>query len=294
VTPGLEREEFTLVSTARSSTPGRRRRWFAARLVAGLILLGLAGTLTVSAPATAAPETAKPTVVLVHGAFENSAGWNEVVSRLLRDGYPVIAPANPLRSVAADSAYLASVLQSIQGPIILVGHSYGGFVMTNAATGNPNVKALVYVAAFAPDQGDTVGGLSGMFPGSKLGPAALDLRHYPLPDGTFSADAYVRTSVFHDVFAGDLPAATAAVLAATQRPADVHTLEQPAGAPAWKTIPSWYLVARADNAIPAAAQRFMAKRAGAHVVEVDASHVAMMSKPDATVGMITEAAKAVR
>ena len=265
----------------------RRCRDLVIGMIAALaVLVGVAG------PASSA-HPIRPTVVLVHGAFADASGWNDVVRRLQRQGYPVLAPANPLRGVASDAAYLASILQTLPGPIILVGHSYGGVAITNAATGNPDVKALVYVAAFAPDESETVGGLQTLYPGSKLGPEALDFRPYPLADGTVSLDGYVKPSVFRDVFAGDLPPATTAVMAATQRPADVHTLEQASGVPAWKTIPSWYLVARNDNLIPAAAQRFMATRAGAHTVEVDSSHVAMMSEPATTADLITDAATAI-
>ncbi|WP_367139131.1 alpha/beta fold hydrolase [Saccharothrix sp. HUAS TT1] len=228
--------------------------------------------------------------MLVHGAFADASSWSEVVPRLQRKGYPVLAPANPLRGVDTDSAYLASVLSTISGPIVLVGHSYGGVVITNAATGNANVRALVYVAAFAPDAGDTVGGLQVRFPGTKLGQAALDVREFPLAGGGVGHEGYVKPALFRDIFAGDLPPAKAALLAATQRPADVHTLGQQSGEPAWRTIPSWTLVARHDNLIPAAAQRFMAERAHARVVEVDASHVAMISKPSATVDLIVDAA----
>ncbi|MCW6004659.1 alpha/beta fold hydrolase, partial [Micromonospora sp. CPCC 205371] len=150
---------------------------------------------------------------------------------------------------------------------------------------NPNVKALVYVAAFAPDAGDTVETLSAKFPGSRLGPDALDIR--PHPSG---ADGYIKLPLFREVFAADLPAATATVMAVSQRPADVATLRQPSGEPAWKTIPSWTLVAKDDQVIPAATQRFMAQRAGARVVEVRASHVAMTSKPDTTLAVILQAA----
>jgi pimeloyl-ACP methyl ester carboxylesterase len=266
---------------------GRRRLLGA--LLAGALLVGAAVAST-SAAAASGTRPAKPTVVLVHGAFADASGWNDVVRRLQRQGYPVLAPANPLRGVDSDAAYLASVLATISGPIVLVGHSYGGFVITNAATGNPNVKALVYVAAFAPDAGDTVGGLQTQFPGSKLSEAALDIRPYPLADGTTSHEGYVKAALFRDIFAGDLPASTTRVMAATQRPADVHTLGQPSGPPAWRTIPSWTLVARNDSLIPAAAQRFMAEGAGARTVEVNASHVAMMSMPAATAELIGEAA----
>ncbi|WP_116951991.1 alpha/beta fold hydrolase [Jiangella endophytica] len=227
----------------------------------------------------------KPTVVLVHGAFADASGWNDVAARLLRAGYPVIAPANPLRGVADDSAYLASVLATLGGPLVLVAHSYGGMVTTNAAAGNAAVQALVYVAAFVPDEGDTLLGLQTQFPGSELNDAALDFRPYAT-----GVDGYIKKDAFRPVFAGDLPRATADLMWATQRPADTRTLGEPSGTPAWATIPSWYLVARNDRVIPAAAQRFMAKRAGAHVREVKASHVAMISEPAATAALIERAA----
>ena len=261
------------------------------RVVTGLAVVLLVFTAT---PASGSPaghgHQPKPTVVLVHGAFADASSWSEVVPRLQRKGYPVLAPANPLRGVDSDSAYLASVLSTISGPIVLVGHSYGGVVITNAATGNANVKALVYVAAFAPDAGDTVGGLQVRFPGTKLGLPALDVREFPLAGGGVGHEGYVKPALFRDIFAGDLPPAKAALLAATQRPADVQTLGQVSGEPAWRTIPSWALIARDDNLIPAAAQRFMADRAHARAIEVNASHVAMISKPSATVDLIVDAA----
>lgn len=265
-------------------------------LIGGSLLAtgAVTGATLVSAPASAAGRRdsgVKPTIVLVHGAFADASGWSGVIRRLQRDGYTVYAPANPLRGVASDTAYLADFLATLSGPIVLVGHSYGGVIITNAATGNPNVKALVYVAAFAPDEGDTVYTLQTMFPGTKLGLDALDFRPYTLADGTHSADGYVKAAYFRDIFAGDLPPAQTAVMAATQRPGDGHTLQQPSGVPAWKTIPSWYLVARDDNLIPAAAQRYMAQRAAARTVEVGASHVAMMSQPDVTADLVIAAAR---
>ncbi|MET7398771.1 alpha/beta hydrolase [Dactylosporangium sp. NPDC005572] len=258
-------------------------------LIAGTAAVATGALL--SAPGTAAaastkPPKAKPTIVLVHGAFADASGWNEVVRILQCDGYTTYAPANPLRSVSGDSAYLAGFLATLTGPVVLVAHSYGGMVITNAATDNADVKALVYVAAFAPDAGETLQGLQLKYPGSKLGDTSLDLR----PNGD-SYDGYVKPAAFRDVFAADLPKATTDVMAATQRPGDVHTLLEPSGAPAWKSIPSWYLVARNDNLIPAAAQRFMAQRAGARVTEVGASHVAMISQPRVTADLIKQAAR---
>ncbi|MFC7648994.1 alpha/beta fold hydrolase [Streptosporangium lutulentum] len=241
-----------------------------------------------AAQAHSRPKTEpKPTVVLVHGAFADASGWNDVAARLIREGYPVIAPANPLRSVAADSAYLVGILATLSGPIVLAAHSYGGIVVTNAATGNPNVKALVYVAAFAPDEGETLLGLQTKYPGSKLNEAALDFRPY----GDGLVDGYIKKEVFRGVFAGDVPRATTDLMWASQRPADARTLGEPSGAPAWKTIPSHYLVARDDQVLPAAAQRFMARRAGSQVREVGASHVAMISEPAVTADLIKRAAR---
>jgi pimeloyl-ACP methyl ester carboxylesterase len=236
----------------------------------------------------------KPTVVLVHGAFADASGWNGVTTKLQRRGYTVLAPANPLRSVSTDSGYLASVLATIPGPIVLVGHSYGGEVITNAAAGNPNVKALVYVAAFAPDQGETAGELATKFPGSQLTPENLVLRPFPVSATETSLDAYINPARFHEIFCADLSATTAAARGASQRPAAVSTLGEPSGTPAWKTIPSWYLVARQDRAIPAEAERYMAQRMHAHTREIDSSHVAMISHPKVVTDLILDAARATR
>ncbi|MBQ1017529.1 alpha/beta hydrolase [Micromonospora sp. D93] len=259
-------------------------------LLAGSAALAASGALAAVTGAPAAAGTShrsKPTIVLVHGAFADATGWSEVITRLTREGYTVLAPANPLRGVASDAAYLRSFLATLTGPIVLAGHSYGGVVITNAATGNPNVKALVYIAAFAPALDDSVGGLTGMFDGSLLDPTtSIDFR--PWGGGV---DGYVKRDVFRTIFAGDLPSATTDVMWATQRPGDIATLQEHSGEPAWKVIPSYYLVARNDNLIPAAAQRFMAQRAGAHTIEVRASHVAMISQPRITADLIGKAAR---
>lgn len=256
------------------------------------VLAGSAAVATaalVGAPAAAAlPRsggTRKPTVVLVHGAFADASGWNDVATRLIRDGYPVLAPANPLRGVATDSAYLASILATVSGPLVLAAHSYGGILITNAATGNANVKALVYVAAFMPDQGETLLGLQTKYPGSKLNETALDIRPY-----AGGVDGYIKKDAFRDVFAGDLPKSTTDLMWAGQRPSDVRALQEPSGVPAWRTIPTSYLIARNDNVLPAAAQRFMAQRAGAHTVEAATSHVAMIAKPATAADLIKSAA----
>jgi pimeloyl-ACP methyl ester carboxylesterase len=262
-------------------------------VLAALMLLFTFGFASSSASATPVkPAGPKPTVVLVHGAFADASSWNRVLERLQKAGYPVIAPANPLRDLTGDSAYISSIVSTIPGPVILVGHSYGGAVITNAAIGHTNVKALVYIAAFAPDQGESALGLSGMFPGSQL-PSSLSPRPFPLPGGGTDVDAYVALDKFRAVFAADLPTSTTNLMAATQRPASVTGLSAPSGTPAWKTIPSWYLVAGADQAIPAAAERFMAKRAHAHTIEIgNSSHVAMISHPEATTALIIDAARA--
>jgi pimeloyl-ACP methyl ester carboxylesterase len=267
-----------------------RLRWIAtAALLASLTGMVLsqvgaadstAGTTAMTA-ATTSHGGAKPTVVLVHGAWADSGSWDQVVARLQRQGYTVIAFPNPLRGLPDDSAYLAAFLQTISGPIVLVGHSYGGAIITNAATGNPGVKALVYVDAFLPDVGETIAQLVGRNPGSCVAgdPTQIfDLRPYPgAPPG--AVDAYVKQSVFPSCFANDLPARQAAVLAATQRPASTVILGQPSGPPAWADIPSWALVGTLDRVIPPATQLFMAERADARIVEVKASHLAMVSHP---------------
>ena len=253
----------------------------------------LAALVLVLVPATAsAGQKPKPTVVLVHGAFADASGWNGVTERLQDRGYTVLAPPNPLRGPAGDAAYIRSFLSTIEGPIVLVGHSYGGFVITNAATGNPNVRALVYVAAYAPGQGDTVEALTAMRPGSLLGPAALDVRPYPLPDGTQGLEGSIKPSLFREVFAGDLPRRLTTIMAASQRPASLLTLVEPSGPPAWEDIPSWYLVAGRDNTIGTANERIMADRIDATTIELKhASHVVMMSRPGATTDFILRAVK---
>jgi pimeloyl-ACP methyl ester carboxylesterase len=242
---------------------------------------------------SAAKASTKPTVVLVHGAFADASGWAGVISRLQQRGYTVIAPANPLRGVPEDAAYISSVLATVKGPIVLVGHSYGGFVITNAARGNPNVKALVYIAAYAPEDGETIGDITALAPGSELGPKTLIIQTVPGPNGTDLQEGYINPDAFREVFAADVPADTASVMAASQRPAALATLAQPSGPPAWQSIPSWYMVAGRDNAVGTAAELLMAKRMGAHTVEIKtASHAVMVSHPQAVTRLILEAARA--
>lgn len=231
----------------------------------------------------------KPTVVLVHGAFADASGFGGVIDKLQRDGYPVIAVGNPLRGLASDAAYVRSVVDSIDGDVVLVGHSYGGGVITNAATGADNVDALVYIAAHAPDKGETVSDFNdpAQYPGSLLEPESLVLR--PFPGGV---DATIDPAHFREIFAQDLPAQQARLMAATQRPADVAVLEEPSGEPAWKTIPSWYQVSNNDHALSPTAQRFFAKRMGAHTSSINASHAGYVSHPIETANVIESAARA--
>jgi pimeloyl-ACP methyl ester carboxylesterase len=235
----------------------------------------------------------QPTIVLVHGGWADSSGWNEQVSRLQRLGYPVIAPANPLRDLKADADYLHSVLVTIEGPIVLVGHSYGGAVISNAAVGVPNVKALVYIAAFAPDKGESLFQLVTMNEGSEIGPTTLITRKYPLGNGREGTDLYLTKQGFQAAFAGDVPKRQADQMWAEQRPFSEEAFASPSGEPAWKTIPSWYLVATQDLAIPPVTQRFMANRAKATIAQERASHVPMISKPASTTNLILEAAESV-
>lgn len=232
----------------------------------------------------------KPSIVLVHGAFADASSWTGVIGILRRDGYPVIAAANPLRGVKSDGQYIASLVGALKSPVVLVGHSYGGSVITEAANGHANVKALVYVSAFAPDTGESAGDLAGKFPGSTLGQALAP--PVSLPDG--SNDLYIEQKKFHAQFAADVPAAQAARMAATQRPVTDVALNEKAGAAAWKTIPSWYIYGTADKNIPPAAMAFMASRAHAKdvVVVKGASHVVMVSHPEAVARLIEKAAAA--
>jgi pimeloyl-ACP methyl ester carboxylesterase len=258
-------------------------------LGAAAILVAAIAPVAAAAPATGAAygePTAKPTVVLVHGAWADGSSWQDVVVGLQRDGYTVDVPPNPLRGVAADAASLAAYLKTITGPIVLVGHSYGGFVITNAAPGNKNVRALVYVDAYIPAAGDTLNALTAQFPGSQVTPDALNF--VPLGDG--SVDVYIQQAKFRGILANDLPVRQAAELAATQRPLVASALGEASGTPAWTSVPSWDVIGLADHALPAAAQRFMAKRAGATVTEINASHLSMLSHPVTVEHVIEDAA----
>ncbi|MCF3131524.1 alpha/beta hydrolase [Streptomyces olivochromogenes] len=232
----------------------------------------------------------KPTVVLVHGAFADGSSWNGVIKRLRQAGYPVIAPANPLRGLASDAAYIHSVLMSVHGPVVLVGHSYGGAVISEAAVGDVQVKALVFIAAFAPAEGEGALELSNKFPGSTLG-SALNNVPFPLPGGGTGTDQYIKVDKFHDQFAADVPRSVTDLMAAAQRPVAASALEEKATKAAWKTIPSWTLITTEDRNIPPASQRFMARRAHAHTVEVKASHAVSVSQPGAVTRLIEQAAQ---
>jgi pimeloyl-ACP methyl ester carboxylesterase len=236
------------------------------------------------------PLVNKPTVVLVHGAFADSSSWNGVIKNLEGDGYRVVSAANPLRGLHADAAYVRSVLDSVSGPVVLAGHSYGGSVISEAADGHPNVKALVYIASFLLEQGESTGQLAAKFPGAQLG-TALDTVPVPLADGGSGNDLYIKQEEFQRVFAADVPEDVTSLMAATQRPITSAALEQPAEKAAWKTIPSWNMITTQDLAIPAESMRFMGERAKSHNVEIDASHAVTVSQPDAVAALIDEAAR---
>jgi pimeloyl-ACP methyl ester carboxylesterase len=240
---------------------------------------------------TETPKSDKPTVVLVHGAFADSSSWNGVIRNLERKGYRVVAAANPLRGLRTDADYVRSVLDSVSGPVVLAGHSYGGSVMSEAADGHPDVKALVYVASFILESGESTGELAAKFPGAQLG-AALDAVPFPIPGGGTGSDLYIRQDEFPGVFAADVPKDVADLMAATQRPIAAAALEEKATRTGWRTIPSWNLVTLQDLAIPADSMRFMGERAGSRNVEIEASHAVTVSQPDAVADLIDEAARA--
>jgi pimeloyl-ACP methyl ester carboxylesterase len=229
-----------------------------------------------------------PTIVLVHGAFAESASWAGVAQRLHAAGHPVVAAPNPLRGVAADAAYVSDIVRTIEGPVVLVGHSYGGMVITNVDGDAGDIAALVYVSAFAPEAGETAFELSERFPGSTLGDALQ-----PIPHADGSADVVIAHEKFHDQFCADLPAAQAGFMAATQRPAAAAGLNEPSGPhPLWRSTPSFFVIGGDDRNIPAALQRSLAERAGARdVVELaGASHAVAVSQPEETARVILEAA----
>ena len=237
--------------------------------------------------------SSRPTVVLVHGAFADGSSWNGVIERLQAEGIRVTAPALPLRGISIDSAYVASFLDQTPGPVIAVGHSYGGAVITNAATNADNVVGLVFVSGFAPDEGETLGEVAAGSKDSVLSTAQVPLR-YPTGEGEETAVEFaVDPEKFHDAFAADLPEEQAAVMAATQRPVSESAFSEPNGEPAWKKLPSWAVVARGDKAAGADIVRSMAERAGATITEFEGSHVIMVSQPQAVADVILTAVAAV-
>lgn len=253
-------------------------------LAALLLVTGSAAAAEGGAPA------GKPTIVLVHGAWADGSSWSAVTARLQEAGYTVDVEANPLRGVAADAQYLKDRLATVTGPIVLVAHSYGGMVTTAAATGNRHVTALVYVDAYVPQQGDSVGALTQARPGSTLDPktAVQAVQLHDAKGAVVGADLYVAPDKFPAIFAAGIPAAG---LAGAQRPLAASALTEMFTAdPAWKSIPSWDLVGTADRLLPPAEQLFMAQRARAHVVQVNAPHLAMLAQPDAVTAMIRDAA----
>jgi pimeloyl-ACP methyl ester carboxylesterase len=276
---------------AKAGPPSKTKitRFHHALVTFSLALLTLSASSYAASEANKSAPVTKPTVVLVHGAFAGSSSWNGVVKRLLAQGYPVIAAANPLRGLHSDADYVAAIFKSIPGPIVAVGHSYGGSVITNAAVGNSNVKALVYVAGLAPEAGESAADISGRFPGSTLGPTLAPPT--TLPDG--GKDLYIQQDKFPLQFAADVPKADAKLMAVTQRPVTGLALNEAAGEAAWKTIPSWFIFGSLDKNITEKAHQFMAQRANAKAtVEVKgASHVVMVSHPDAVAALIIKAAE---
>ncbi|GAA2277990.1 MULTISPECIES: alpha/beta fold hydrolase [Kitasatospora] len=277
---------------------GRTRRiiaGMAAALGTAVAIGAFAFTSTADAATNpaAADRSPKPTIVLEHGAFADGSSWDGVITQLHRDGYPVVAAANPLRGPASDAAALRSLIAHINGPVILVGHSYGGSVISEAGYDNPKVKALVYVAAFLPAPGETALQLTSQFPGSTL-PGTLDPVPFANPDGSTGTDLYIQQDKFRHQFAADVPADQAALMAAAQRPIAQAALQEKATAAAWEQKPSWDIVTTQDLNVPPAAQEFMAERAHAHTTEVAASHSVAVSHPGLVADVIEKAARVTR
>jgi pimeloyl-ACP methyl ester carboxylesterase len=230
----------------------------------------------------------QPTIVLVHGAFAESASWDRVIDKLTSEGYRTIAAANPLRSLAADAAAVSDVVRTLEGPVVLVAHSYGGAVISNVDADAGDIVGLVYVAGFAPEPGESAFTLAGKFPGSTLGDA---VKPVPRSDGT--TDLYIDPERFHSQFCADVPAEQAARMAVTQRPATQEALFEPSGErPLWKELPSWFLFGELDRNIPAELEHFMARRARAHrTIEIPgASHAVPVAHPEAAANLVLEAA----
>ena len=244
--------------------------------------------------AQATPMAGSPlTVVLVHGAFADASGWAGIIKLLQAAGISVMAPANPLRSVSGDAAYIASVVSQIPGPVLLVGHSYGGMAISNAAPLADNVVGLVYVCAFIPEEGESIQSLSAQATDSLLGPALVP-RQYPNGPGEEpGVELYIDPAQFHDVFAADLPAELAAVMAESQRPGGAIGFGEPSGPVGWKTLPSWAIISPNDVTIGPSGEKLMAERSGATITELDGSHVLFISQPDAVFEVILAAVEAV-
>jgi pimeloyl-ACP methyl ester carboxylesterase len=284
------------------NTPNQRlsRRHLLQGSGVALAALGLSGTVGLGTPGNLQAsqqdnavagdkKSGKPTIVLVHGAFADSSGWGDIMSTLLTLGYPVVAASNPLRSLSYDAGYVARILASIKGPIVLVGHSYGGMVINGAAAGASNVKALVFISADAPVAGESAVELAGRFPGSTLGPTLAP----PVPLGDGTNDLYILQDKFPAQFCTDVPEPLAARMAASQRPATDLALNEKASGSAWKALPSWFVWGELDKNIPAAAHRFMAERANAReALEIKGgSHVVFISHADTVAAMIVRAAR---
>lgn len=235
-----------------------------------------------STPAVAS----QPTVVFVHGAFADSSSWSGVIRLLQTDGTAILAAANPLRGIQEDAAYIASVVRAIEGPVLLVGHSYGGAVIGSAAAQVSNVVGLVYVAAFAPDEGESIGELGAQFPEVALNAA---LRPASVPATEADLELIIDPAAYREAFAADLPEADTVVLATMQRPVKAAAFGVPSGPTAWKTLPSWFAIATGDHAIHPDEERFFAKRAGSIAVEIDASHSVAISQPEAIADLIRNA-----
>ncbi|WP_155981405.1 alpha/beta fold hydrolase [Nocardia sp. BMG111209] len=266
-----------------------RFTWSRIVFAAVIALTPVAATVSVVVPAQAA---GLPTIVFVHGAFADSSGWDTTIAELRDHGYRAVAVDNPLRGVASDADAVRAALEAIPGPIVLVGHSYGGAVITNAARGVPNVQALVYVGAFLPDQGESITTAVDpvRFPGGLLGPATIDIRPRA---GTVDPDVYIKTEDFAQVFAADVAPAQQQRMAATQHPLALTAQLDPSGPPAWRTVPSWDLITLDDNAIPPAGQEYMAERAHARVERVHSSHAVMVAHPEAVTAIVLDAAATV-
>lgn len=264
-----------------------KKNWTIAATTAGVLALSAAFATPASAAHTASHDAPKPTIVLIHGAFADASSWSSEIAQLQHDGYQVIAPAVPLRGLASDAAYVTSLVRGINGPVVLVGHSYGGAVATEVAANDPQqIKAIVYVAGFIPEAGENVLELSGEFPGSLLGPDTTTAVSYP--GGT---DLYITAADFRAAFASDRTPAEAAEAAATQRPISQAAAAEPAAASVPAGIPLYEMVATQDKMIPPAAEEFMAHRAGATVTTVDSAHDMPVSHPQAVVAVIEHAAR---